>query len=143
MTKEESSSLFDLAGKMQKKKEPPKEVERAAVERVPLSNEDLQATFERCRKMHEEIKNRVESAYDQAKVSPRRIQEYVNDPKHFPEKVWKEIQATKNQYEEQLKKIRSEFVKAGAEAEGESLKKEKVKQSKGTFISRKRWLSTH
>jgi len=108
---EGSSSLFDLASKQQKKKaqiapdvEPKKEEPPSLVEQPSaiLTVDEIAATFQRCKEMHDELKTKVESTYEEAKISPRKIQQYLSNPTHFAKKDWDELQKTKKQYEEKL-----------------------------------------
>ncbi len=152
----ESSSLFDLAKKLQKKKErePVKKEEGLADTVIPssaqvispkASPEERQSVFTRMKKMHEEIKNKIEQAFESAKISPRQMKTYTENPAHFPAKDWEEIQKTKKMLNEKLAKLApggSETKEVGTDIPEES-EKEKLKKAKSGLLSRRRWLSTH
>ena len=151
MPKEEgSSSLFDLARKQQKKKadsasqveskkeEPPSLVSPPA---TLLTTDEVAAAFQRCKEMHDELKTKIETSYEEANISPRKIQEYMSNPSHFASKDWEEMQKTKKQYDEKLKQFLPQGMELESkEEEGQDKEKKKIKSS---FMSRKRWLSMH
>jgi hypothetical protein len=149
MPKEEgSSSLFDLASKQQKKKaeitpqiEPKKEEPPSLVEQSSaiLSADEIAATFQRCKEMHDELKTKIENSYEEVKISPRKIKEYMSNPTHFASKDWEELQKTKKQYDEKLKQLLPE----GTELEPKEEQGQDKKKIKSSFMSRKRWLSMH
>ena len=149
MPKEEgSSSLFDLARKQQKKKaeiapkaEPNKEESPslAAPPSASLAADEIAATFQRCKEMHDELKNKIESSFEEANLSPRKVEEYMSNPTHFAAKDWEELQKTKKQYDEKLK----QFLPEGMELEPKEEQDKEKKKIKSSFMSRKRWLSMH
>mgnify|MGYP003393349311 CR=1 FL=1 len=154
----DSGSLFDLAKKLQKKKgqEPAKKEEgkgpaatitpsSAQIISAKASPEERQSTFERMKKMHDEIQNKIEQAFESAKISPRQIKTYTENPTHFPAKDWEEIQKTKKVLKEKLEQLvpGTLLAKEGEEGAPEVSEKEKLKKAKSGLLSRRRWLSTH
>lgn len=134
---DEFSGLFDMASKAQKKKqEEPQKVRELPPEFI---QQDIGTAFERYKKMHDEIKNKVESAYEEAHLSPHKLQEYVSDPTHFSATDWPQIQKTKRELDEKLKGLLPQKSEEEEKAEGVT----KEKRTKQGFVSRKRWLSMH
>lgn len=89
MAKEENfSSIFDAAGKMGKKKPLPEDSANleTADKAAPVSDEDVDNRYIKCKTFHEKIKKSIEDAYEKANVSPRMISQYLETPTNFPEK---------------------------------------------------------
>lgn len=134
---DEFSGLFDMASKAQKKKkEEPQKMRELPPEFI---QQDIEAAFERYKKMHDEIKNKIENAYEEAHVSPLKFKEYVSDPTHFSATDWPQIQKTRRELDEKLEEMLPQ--KSEAEEKTEGVPKEK--RTKQGFVSKKRWLSMH
>jgi len=135
---EQFSSLFDMASKKQKKKQ--EEARRPEISLEPLSSEDLQAEFERCKEMYQQMKSKIENAYEQAKVSPRQIKDFLDNPTHFSAKEWRQIQKEKDEYAQKLRELLPPT--GDQEMKPEENDSSRQKTPKG-FVSKKRWLSMH
>jgi len=134
MPEEEFSSLFDLASKKKKKEE---QISAPAVPQEIKSDEDVKNVFTRYKKIHDEIKETLESAFEKAHVSPKQVEEFFSEPQRFETIEWRAINATKNEVKKKLENLLPKKEEKTAEQE------EKVKKTKGGFISKKRWLSMH
>ena len=143
MTEKEFSNLFDLASK-KKKKEAEPEGKKGPSTPVGTSYEefkigdDMNAAFERYKKMHDEIKTTLEDAYEKAKVSPKQIADFFSEPRHFDAAQWRAVQVTKKEVAQKI----GELLPKKSEEESPE-KEEKVKKTKSGLISKKRWLSMH
>ncbi|MDB6081476.1 MAG: hypothetical protein JWO53_748, partial [Chlamydiia bacterium] len=99
----------------------------------------IDAAFERCKKMHDELKNKVEDAFEKAKINPRLFQEYVSTPTNFAQADWSAIQKTR----QEIKKKLDDLLPKKTEEEETPGVVSKEKRKKTTFLSKKRWLSMH
>jgi len=134
--KEKFSSLFDVASSTQKKKakETEKPAERPRGEPLPLEN--LETAFARYKEMHDEIKAKIEDAFEQAKISPNKVREYFSTPTNFPSAVWREVVETKQELKEKLDSL----LPKRSEEEEKEPEVQLKKKTKTGFTSKKRWM---
>ena len=149
------SSLFDMAGKGPKKKPEQKEEaekkaegEKKIPEGVPeiKTPEDMKAAFEHAKKMHDELKRKIDSAYEKANISPRQVKEYIDNPKHFQQSVWNAIEKTKKEIQEKLQKLMprgpaEKEEEQPPEAPPEGKKPPPKKPKGGGLTGKRRWLT--
>lgn len=133
--KEEFLGLFDIANQMKKKKIK----EKTSIEKEPkavLSSEEIQVAFQKCKQQYEEIKQKIETVFDKAKVSPRQLHEYLKNPSNFTEQDWmvicKQRKELEGKLKEELEAIRGETPKPE--------KQEKQKRAKKGFSEKNRWI---
>ena len=152
MAKEENfSSIFEAAGKMGKKTTLPGESAQkdGKNEASTSSQEDMESRYIKCKTFHEIIKKSIDDAYENAKVSPRAVSQYLETPTNFPEKEWHRIQETKSQYAEKLKKLVPKNESSDEQPPEEPAKltgandKPKGGRPKSGLVSKKGWMSMH
>lgn len=136
---EKAGSLFELAGRGKKQKEQVKAHEVLPLPKVPdnyVLEENMEDVFKKFEKMHEEIKEKIENAYDKEQINLREINELMSNPKNFTSQEWKELEKMKREYEEKLQQLE----KTVPEKE---LQKEEKAKTKGSCVTKKGWLSMH
>jgi len=101
-----------------------------------LRFENVDESFERCKKLHDEMKKTIEGAYEKAKIDPKQVTEFFSDPSHFSPDDWRKLQAAKSKYRTQFRK----FLPKEALEEKKKPEKKQKRAKKG-YAERKRWLS--
>lgn len=139
------SSVFDVASKLPKKKSlekagtaPKEEGQVVSHEEGSFPVEDLGVQFARYKKMHNEIKSKVENTFEKANMSPSQVKEYLSSPSQFSSKAWSEVQSTKKEFDQKLEQLVPQ--KADKEKEKKEESEDKAKPKKGGLVSKKRWL---
>jgi len=98
------SNIFEAAaGKDRKKKSEESQIAMPAPSLEELrSQDDLEAQYARCKQYSEEIKKKINKAYEEVKISPRDIKKYLETPQNFSDSQWKAITKTKNELDSKL-----------------------------------------
>lgn len=131
--KEEFIGLFDIASQMKKNKTTAKAPGLEKEKKAPLSQEEMQALFQRCKKMHDEIQEKIEAACEKAHLSPKQIHEYINNPENFQSDEWAALIKKKRELEAKLRAFQGEVP--------EAVPKEKQKRAKGGYADKTKWIS--
>ena len=133
----EYSSIFDAASKMSDKKGKIA-ADRAAGKAVgvePLTDEELDARFKRCKELHALIQDNLDKAFEEQHLTKKEVHEYFDSPENFTEKQWQLIQAQKDATREKLAELVPKKKKSLAE------KKAAAKGQKPKSMQTKsRWL---
>jgi hypothetical protein len=140
--KEKYSSIFEAASKLKK----PKSVEDSAAQKKeissgasapfgPMTDDEIKERYERCKELHNMIKDKLDNAFAQKNLTMKSIKEYFNSPQHFTDNQWRLIQEQKKEVEVELSKL----VKDKAALEKGT--KEKSKEARPKVMQTKsRWL---
>ena len=64
-------------------------------EQTEPAQEPLQALFQQCQKLHEELSTRIDREFERSGISERQYRAYINRPQNFSEKDWQRLQEQK------------------------------------------------
>lgn len=148
MGEEEASNIFEAAshilgsdkgaskkgGKKREKVEG--DFEREIPKDHSLYTDSLEVSFEKMKKLHDELESLMGRAFDQANLDPSMLRKFIQNPQNFSSREWKMMSHAREQEEESLwkrvgKKGESQFKKKKKKKKGEVSKKLRTKGRKG------------
>lgn len=133
--RESFSNIFDAAAKLEKK---PKKSEDVAVEKLPvLTDDELQAHFDRCKELHNLMQDRIEKAFSDHHVTMSELRNYFDSPQNFSAAQWQLIQEQKDEIKKQLKELAPQVTPGSVKKSHDKSKEQKKPKSMQT---RSRWM---
>lgn len=118
------SSLFDAVSEMEQDKAIKKEMSEAGDAEVELAQ-----SFDRCKRLHQLMHDKVEQALSKNSLSPKMLQDYFSTPDNFTKEQWGLISDQKEEVERQL----HELVPVFEELSEEEIAKRKIAAAKKEY----------
>ena len=97
-----SENIFEAVSEFEKKLHEKERTERAEPEQAP---DPLQALFQQCLKMHEQLSARIDREFERFGITESQYRAYVNRPQNFSAKDWKRLQEQKASTEAKLQRL--------------------------------------
>lgn len=132
--RESFSNIFDAASKLEKKSIKKQE---AAVENLTeLTDDELNARFDRCKELHNLMHDRIEKAFSDHRVTLSELRNYFDSPQNFSESQWRLIQEQKDEIKKQLK----ELVPTAAQKGKKPQEKSQTQKRPKSMQTKSRWM---
>lgn len=129
----DQGSVFDMASKKAKEEKAVEEKAASIESFKPFEkNEDIAKAFEKYKKLHEDIKNRIETEYKEANISQEKVREFIDATNELPEADQNRIKQVKQENQRKLKNLLPK--------KGESKKDLVQKKEKKKGVVKKGWM---